>query len=343
MQQAGRRTILVVDDTPENIDVLKAILSPEYAIKVATSGGLALRLAQMAPKPDLVLLDVVMPEMDGYEVCRHLKGSDDTSAIPIIFITAKGEAEDVALGFALGGADYITKPISAPIVLARVRTHLMLHDERLHLEGLVRERTAQLEKLQADLILQLGRAAEFRDNETSAHTVRMARFSHALALRAGVSEGEAEPLLLAAMMHDVGKIGIPDDILLKPGKLTPEEFGIMKRHCEIGAKIIGDHDVELLRMAREIALSHHEKWDGSGYPHGLKGEDIPLLGRICALADVFDALTSPRTYKTPWSVEDAFALIDREAGKHFDPTLARLFIDMEPTLRQIQQTYRDAE
>ncbi|MDP1524380.1 MAG: response regulator [Rhodocyclaceae bacterium] len=342
-QQTAKRTVLVVDDTPENIDLLKGILSPEYAIKVATNGRLALKLVTLAPKPDLILLDVMMPDMDGYAVCQQLKANEETRSIPVIFITAKGEVEDVAHGFALGAADYITKPISAPIVLARVRTHMSLHDERLHLEDLVRERTRQMETLQAELILQLGRAAEFRDNETSAHTMRMAHFTQALALEAGMNPSQAEMLRLAAMMHDVGKIGIPDDILLKPGKLTAEEFDVMKRHCEIGVKILGDHDMELLRMAREIALTHHEKWSGAGYPRGLKGENIPLIGRISAIADVFDALTSPRPYKKPWSVEDAFDLIRKEAGEHFDPRLAELFLSMEPKLREIQNTFKDAE
>ncbi len=342
MGQPEKRTVLVVDDTPENIDLLKGILGPEYGIKVATNGRLALKLAMLSPKPDLILLDVMMPEMDGYEVCRQLKASEETRAIPVIFITAKGEVEDVAQGFALGAADYITKPVVAAITLARVRTHMKLHDERLHLEDLVRERTRQLEDLQAELIYQLGRAAEFRDNETSAHTMRMAQFTHVLAKEAGVPQKQADALLLAAMMHDVGKIGIPDEILLKPGKLTPEEFDVIKTHSEIGAKIIGEHDAELLRMAREVALTHHEKWNGTGYPHGLKGEDIPLYGRLAAIADVFDALTSPRPYKKSWPIEDALALVQKEAGEHFDPQLAQLFIALEPTLRHIQETYRDA-
>jgi putative two-component system response regulator len=338
-----KRTLLIVDDTPENIDLLRGILSPAYAIKVATSGRLALKLVNMKPLPNLVLLDVMMPDMDGYEVCRQIKGNAATRHIPIIFITARGEVDDVAHGFALGAADYITKPINAAIVQARVRTHISLHDERLLLEDQVRERTRQLEQLQLELILQLGRAAEFRDNETSAHTLRMAHFTHLLARRAGVGEKQADTLLYAAMMHDVGKIGIPDSILLKPGKLTDAEFKVIKTHCEIGANIIGKHDAEILRMAREVALTHHEKWNGQGYPHGLKGDEIPLVGRISALADVFDALTSLRPYKQPWPAEEAFALIAREAGEHFDPELAQLFISLEPELRRIQETYKDAE
>lgn len=342
-ERQTQRTILVVDDVATNISVLRGILSPMYAIKVATSGRLALALASRDPKPDLVLLDVMMPEMDGYETCRQLKSNPETSAIPVIFITAKSDTEDVAYGFELGAADYIAKPVNGPIVLARVRTHIALYDERVHLEDLVRSRTRQIEELQSQLVLQLSRAAEFRDNETSAHTTRVARFAHLLALSTGMSPKQAEPLLLAAMMHDVGKIGIPDQILLKPGKFTPDEFEIMKRHAEIGAKIIGPQESEVLRMAREIALTHHEKWNGQGYPHGLKGEEIPLLGRVTALADVFDALTTERPYKNAWSMEEALSYIEREAGAHFDPRLAKLFIALEPELRRICDTYRDAE
>lgn len=338
-----KRTVLVVDDRPENIDLLCDVLSPLYAVRVATNGQLALKLAATAPMPDVILLDVMMPGMDGYEVCAKLKASAATRTIPVIFITAKNETQSVARGFELGAADYVTKPFDPMIVLARVRTHITMHDEHLFLEDLVQGRTQQLEKLQMELIFQLGRAAEFRSNETSAHTMRMAHFARLLGKHAGMSDQQADTMLYAAMMHDVGKIGIPDNILLKPGKLAEEEFTIMKQHPEIGARIIGHHDAEVLRMAREVALSHHEKWNGTGYPYGLKGEAIPLSGRISALADVFDALTSPRPYKKAWSVADALAHIEREAGEHFDPTLALMFVSLEPEIRRIQATYKDAD
>lgn len=337
----AQRTLLVVDDTPANIDLLKGILGPHYTIKVATNGLLALKLADLPPRPDLILLDIMMPGMDGYEVCQTLKTRESTRAIPVIFVTARDQAEDEARGFELGAADYLIKPISAPIVLARVRTHLRLADERLLLEDMVRERTQQLEQLQMELIMQLGRAAEFRDNETSAHTLRMAELSRLLGQRAGLDARQCERLLYAAMLHDVGKIGIPDTLLFKPGKLTDDEFAQVKRHSEIGAKIIGDHGADVLRMAREIALTHHERWDGAGYPSGLRGQEIPLVGRISALADVFDALTSERPYKKPWSVDDALAWIRQEAGKHFDPELTQLFLALEPELRRIKSTYPD--
>jgi putative two-component system response regulator len=340
---AAKRTVLVVDDRPANIDLLCDLLGPMYTVRVATNGPLALKLAAMAPAPDLILLDVMMPGMDGYEVCTRLKASAATRAIPVIFITARADAKDVARGFDLGAADYITKPFDVRIVLARVRTQIALHDERLFLEDLVHDRTQRLEKLQMELIFQLGRAAEFRSNETSAHTMRMAHFARLLGRHAGMSERQADTFLYAAMMHDVGKIGIPDNILLKQGKLSDEEFAAMKLHPEIGARIIGHHDAEVLQMAREVALTHHEKWNGTGYPHGLKGEAIPLSGRVAALADVFDALTSPRPYKKAWSVADALAYIKDQAGEHFDPILARMFVSLEAEIRQIQATYKDTD
>ncbi len=338
-----KSTVLVVDDTPDNIDLIRGILEPMYDMQVATNGHIALALANREPRPDLILLDVVMPEMNGHDVCRQLKANPQTKDIPVIFITARSEVEDVAYGFSLGAADYITKPMQAAILLARVRTHLSLGDERHHLEELVAARTLQLETTQMELIYQLGRAAEFRDNETSAHTLRMAHFSRLLAERLGMDSKRATVVMYASMMHDVGKIGIPDDVLLKPGKLTAEEFEIIKEHPEIGGKIIGVHDAEVLREARNVALSHHEKWNGKGYPRGLKGKEIPLVGRICALADVFDALTSPRVYKRSWSIEEAFTYIRTESGEHFDPELAALFLELEPELRHIQETYRDED
>ncbi len=336
-----KHTILIVDDTPVNINLLKGILSPYYLVKIATRGALALRVADKEPRPDLILLDVMMPDMDGYAVCQQLKSKASTRDIPVIFVTARDQAEDEARGFELGAADYLIKPVSVPVVLARVRTHLTLADERLLLADVVRERTEQLEQLKIELIKQLGRAGEFRDNETSAHTMRMAQFSRLLAERSGIEPVQCEILLHAAMLHDVGKIAVPDAILRKPDKLTAEEFAIIQQHCENGVKIIGTHDTEILRMAREIALSHHERWNGSGYPNGLQGEEIPVLGRIAALADVFDALTSIRPYKRAWPVEEALELIAKEAGAHFDPQLAQLFISLEPELRQIMATYQD--
>ncbi len=224
---------------------------------------------------------------------------------------------DEARGFEVGAVDYITKPISPPVVLARVRTHLALYDQKQELERLVKKRTKEILETRLEIIRRLGRAAEFRDDETGMRVIRMSKYAHEIALEIGVDEEEAELILNVAPLHDVGKIGIPDAILLKPGKLTPEEWKIMKKHAEYGARIIGDHPSKILQAAKTVALTHHEKWDGTGYPNGLGGEDIPLVGRICAIADVFDALTSKRPYKEVWDVDKAVNLILEEKGKHF--------------------------
>jgi putative two-component system response regulator len=341
-------TVLIVDDAPENIDVLRSILGSDYLIKVAITGQLALKIVAMQP-PALIILDVMMPELDGYEVCRQIKENEATRHIPVIFVTARRNIEDETRGFELGAADYITKPFSQPIVLARVRAHLALNNQQQYLQALVQERTCELESTNRKLeqtyltmIQQLGRAADYRDNETGMHVVRVGNFSKLLGLATGFLESRAELLKYASMMHDIGKIGIPDHILLKPAKLTEEEFDIIKQHPQIGAIIIGDHDAEVLQMAKEIALSHHEKWNGLGYPKGLSGNDIPLVGRIVAIADVFDALTCVRPYKTAWPVDKAFELIANEAGKHFDPYLVGLFLNEKTEVRRITTQYSDS-
>ena len=348
MNEVNSKTILVVDDVQSNIDVLKGILGDHYAVRVATSGRLALKVSFSANPPDLILLDVMMPEMDGYEVCRLLKEDERTQKIPVIFVTAKSEVKDEIHGLSLGAVDYLAKPVSAPIVLARVKTHLALYDRSSHLEGLVQERTAnlqikshELEETRLEIIRCLGRAAEYRDNETGFHVVRMSSYVKLLAVKSGLTEFEAEQFMFAAMMHDTGKIGVPDQVLLKPGKLTSEEFDIIKTHPQIGAFIIGEHNTELLKLAREIALTHHEKWNGKGYPNGLKGEEIPIGGRLTAIADIFDALTSVRPYKKAWSVDDALDLLQKEIGEALDPKLAPLFIELRPEIEKIMQTFRD--
>jgi len=333
--------ILVVDDTSSNIDVISGILADTYQIKVATNGENALRIARAEPAPDLILLDIIMPGMDGYQVCRELKQDVRTQRIPVIFLTARTAVEDQARGFSLGAVDYITKPVSAPIVEARVRTHLSLYSQASHLESLVRARTAELSETRLQIIQRLGIAAEFKDNETGMHILRVAHVCRLLGLAAGMTGDEADVLFHASPMHDVGKIGIPDHILLKPGKLNEEEWAIMKKHTTIGAKILGDHASEPLRMARIIALTHHEKWNGKGYPEGLAGEAIPLPGRIVALADVFDALTSVRPYKEAWPVEKAVQLIEEESGQHFDPGLVPIILENLPQICSISDQYVD--
>ena len=334
--------ILVVDDVPENIDLLSGVLRPLYKVKAALNGERALKIANSEPRPDLILLDVMMPEIDGHEVCRQLKKHSATAKIPIIFVTAKNQEEDEKQGLELGAVDYITKPISPPIVLARVHTQLALYDQNRYLESIVEQRTEQLQQTRLEIIRRLGRAAEFKDNETGLHVIRMSHYSRLLAEALEHGDHWTELIFHASPMHDIGKIGIPDSVLLKPGKLDDDEWNIMRTHPQLGASIIGDHDNELMQMSKEIALSHHEKWDGSGYPNGLKGEEIPLSGRIVAVADVFDALTTERPYKKAWAVSDAVKFIDENSGIHFDPDLVLLFHEVMPEILDIKEQYGES-
>ena len=347
-------TILAVDDTPENLDVINGVLTPCYKIKSAINGLIGLKIAQASP-PDLILLDVMMPEMDGYEVCRKLKSDPRTKNIPVIFVTAKAEEGDESEGFAVGAVDYILKPVSPLLLKARVEAHLAIYHQKRILEEKVDVRTRELRltnqyltasqktilNTRKDIIHILGRASEFKDNDTGQHVIRMSHYAKLIGIASGMSEESAELLFLASQMHDIGKIGIPDDIITKPGKLNAEEWEHIQRHSEIGAEIIGEHDVELLRLAHTIAITHHEKWNGKGYPKGLKGSEIPLEGRIVAIADVFDALTSHRPYKNAWSVEKAAALIESEAGEHFDPHLTVLFFDIIADIVKIKDKFSD--
>jgi putative two-component system response regulator len=333
-------SILIVDDVSLNIDVLSAILSPHYRVLSAGSGAEALEICQRDP-PSLLLLDVMMPGMDGHAVCQHLKSDLRTRDIPVIFLTALSDARDEAFGLSLGAVDYLHKPCNSAIVLQRVRIHLDLHNQNLALEAKVKARTRQLEETRIQIVRRLGRAAEYRDNETGMHVVRMSQSTGLLARAAGVPEGGADLLVEAAPMHDIGKIGIPDRILLKPGKLDPDEWTIMKNHTLIGAQILGEHDSDLLRLAHTVALTHHEKWDGSGYPLGLAGEAIPLEGRIVTIADVFDALISERPYKHAWPVEEAIVYIRAQSGIAFDPNLVDRFIELLPQVLEINLRYAD--
>jgi len=339
--ESKKQTILIVDDTPENIDVLVGILKDEYEVIAALNGSKALKIIQSGKQPDLILLDVMMPEMDGYQVCKKLKADYTTQHIPVIFVTAKVSVNDELKGFALGAADYISKPFSPPIIKARIKTHLALYDQNNELEHKVIARTEELNNTRMQIIQRLGRAAEYKDNETGMHVIRMSHYSRVLGLAAGMNTEQADMLLNAAPMHDVGKIGIEDRIILKPGKLDAEEWAIMQTHCKIGAEIIGDDSSELLKMAKIVAMTHHERWDGTGYPKGLKAEEIPRIGRIIAIADVFDALTSKRSYKQAWSVEDAIEQIKKDAGKHFDPYLVSLFIEALPEILSIKEKYQE--
>ncbi len=318
-------TLLVVDDSPDNLNFLTRILQDTYRIKIAPNGLKALAIANSDPAPDLILLDIVMPGMNGYEVCQKLKTNPKTEDIPVIFITARDETVDEALGFKLGAVDYITKPFSPYILKARIKTYLTLHHQNKILEQKVKERTLEVYETRLEIIQKLGIAAEYRDHETGVHIMRMSHVSKLIAQEYGFSEKKSDLIFQTAPMHDIGKIGIPDRILLKRGKLTDDEFKIMERHTLIGAKILGDHGSEILKEAKTIALSHHEKWDGSGYPQHLSGEQIPIEGRIVTIADVFDALISVRPYKKAWSIDEAFEYILSNKGRMFDPELVNVF------------------
>lgn len=337
-----RYTLLIVDDEPLNIDVLFGVLQNDYEIKAATSGQSALDVLAEGVTPDLILLDVMMPQMDGYELCRRLKESPQFRSIPVIFVTAKSDAQSEEIGFKLGAVDYISKPIIPSIVKARVASQLALHNQHRELERLVAERTQEIAAIQLKLVQTLGRAGDYRDNETGTHVIRMAHYSALLAESLGYDAEFVELLFLAAPLHDIGKISIPDSILLKPGKLTPDEWEIMKTHSEAGALIIGEtNGVQLFDVAVNIARYHHEKWDGSGYPEGLSGTEIPIEARICALADVFDALVSDRPYKQAWTLDEAMNYIAENAGSHFDPDMAEKFISLRDQIPNVMELYKD--
>ena len=361
---AKRPTILVVDDTPDNLMLMHSLLKTQYKVKVANGGEKAIRIVNADDPPDLILLDVMMPEMDGYEVCRQLKSNVVTRDIPIIFLTAKAEIEDERRGLELGAVDYITKPISPPIVLARVKTQLslkasadFLRDKNDFLEQEVQRRTREVAAIQDVTILTMASLAETRDNDTGNHIRRTQHYILALARKlqnhprfsAFLTNANINMLFKSAPLHDIGKVGIPDSILLKPGPFEPYEFEIMKRHTVLGRDAIEHAEqslgvqVEFLKFAKEIALSHQEKWNGSGYPEGLKGEQIPISARFMALADVYDALISRRVYKEGMPHEKAVEIIKEGRGTHFDPDMVDAFLDIKEDFRAIAQKYADSD
>ncbi|MFD1122598.1 two-component system response regulator [Methylophilus flavus] len=320
--------ILIVDDEPLNLKVLKQVLQDDYRLSFAKNGMDALDLVKKE-RPGLILLDVMMPGMTGFEVCRHLKNDPETHTIPVIFVTALTDEADESEGFNAGGVDYINKPISPSLVRARVKTHLSL----VHID--------ELKNTHLELIQRLGRAAEFKDNETGMHVIRMSHVSGRIALELGMDAGFAEQLVHAAPMHDIGKIGIPDSVLLKPGKLDDDELAVMRTHPQLGADILDRSTSPLIKLAHTVALYHHEKWDGSGYPFGMKGEKIPIEARIVAVADVFDALLSKRPYKEAWPVEKAVEEIKSQVNRHFDPLVVEAMLNCLPDLIAINAKWRE--
>ncbi|WP_261904180.1 HD-GYP domain-containing protein [Vibrio fortis] len=339
---SSKPTVLVIDDTPSNLDVLTGILKDTYQVKVAINGHIGMKIAKTVPQPDLILLDIMMPEIDGFEVCRQLKAQPNTAHIPIIFVTAKIEPEDEVKGLSLGAVDYLAKPITPEIALQRVKTHVALYDQQRALSSQVKEKTREINLGKLETLSILGRAAEFKDNETGMHVMRMSHYCEILAKASGMTDEDAETLRDAAPMHDIGKIGIPDSVLLKPGKLDAEEWTIMQKHVEYGVEILGTQsDSKLMKMAIQVAQYHHEKWDGSGYPNRIAGEDIPLVGRIAAVADVFDALTAERPYKKAWSVDEALSLFEEQKGKHFDPRIVELLFENLPQILAVKDKFKD--
>ncbi|SFF76112.1 putative two-component system response regulator [Duganella sp. CF458] len=364
LELIARKTVLLVDDSPDNLVLMNDLLKDLYKVKVANSGEKALRIASTGQPPDVVLLDVMMPEMDGYEVCRRLKADPATRNIPIIFLTAKTEVEDEKLGLDLGAVDYITKPISPPITLARVRNHLMLkehadflRDQNEYLEQEVRERTREVVAIQDVTILAMASMAETRDSETGNHIRRTQFYVKALAERlkghprfgAVLTDSYINLLFKSAPLHDIGKVGIPDRILLKPGRFEPHEFEIMKTHTTLGRAAIEHAERSLgtpmafLSIAKEIAYSHQEKWDGSGYPEGLAGAKIPVSARLMAVADVYDALISRRVYKDGMPHEKAVQIIIEGKGKHFDPDVIDAFVGLQEEFRAIAARFHDTD
>lgn len=348
--------VLVVDDTETNVDLLVGMLDEVYDVRVATDGAGALE-AVAEEKPDMILLDVMMPGMDGYEVCRRLKASPETRDIPVIFLTAMTGENDEARGLSLGAVDYIAKPFSPELVKSRVNNQIELKRYRDRLEDLVRERTSELAATQEVAIYCLASLTETRDPETGGHILRTQRYVRTLAERlsrrpsyGSALDGATVALLYkSAPLHDIGKVGIPDRILLKPGRLTTEEFEVMKTHPALGRDAIEHAEkqlgmtVDFLACAKEIAYSHQEKWDGSGYPEGLAGTDIPLSARLMALADVYDALISRRVYKAPMSHAAATEIILAGLGSHFDPDVVGAFLAIQDEFQSIAQRFADSE
>jgi putative two-component system response regulator len=354
MNQMKKQKILIVDDTPDNIEVLRNTLHTEYKIVAALNGEKALTIVHRDEPPDLVLLDVMMPDMDGYEVCRRLKENPQTAMIPVIFVTALNKTGNEAHGLSLGAVDYIAKPFEPALVRARVENQLELKRYRDHLEELVRQRTDALNLTQQVTIEALASVAEFRDPETGGHIKRTMDYVYTLAMEMKkipeyqmlLTPEYIDLLHRSAPLHDIGKVAVRDKILLKEGRFTEEEFEEMKHHVEFGSAAISAAEKRLgtnsfLRVANEIASTHHEKWDGSGYPEGLIEREIPLAGRLMAVADVYDALISKRVYKGAYSHERAMTMILEQRGTHFDPDVIDAFERVSEAFREIAVNNQD--
>ncbi len=340
-----KKRVLVIDDTLANIKVLNELLRDQYQVSVATNGPDGLDIANSANKPGLILLDIMMPDMVGCEVIKNLKANPKTENIPVLFITAKGEVEDEAFGLSLGAVDYLRKPINPPIVKARVKSHMNLHIYQEHLEELVIARTEQLRMGYIDTVHRLALSTEYKDEETGAHIRRISYYTEEIARQLGMDKTFIETIFYASPMHDVGKVAVPNSILLKKGPLNDEEWDIIKSHSEIGAKILEGSVSPLLEMAVDIARCHHERWDGGGYPKGLKGDAIPLTARIMNISDQYDALRCKRPYKAAFDHEKTVSIITKGDGRtmpeHFDPEILRAFKQSLPKFNEIFETHKD--
>jgi putative two-component system response regulator len=337
--QIDQARVLVVDDDPANVLLLEKILDRGgYANVQSTTDPCKVKAMHQKWSFDIILLDIRMPELDGFQVMDQLAKITENDYLPILVLTAQIDSKTRLTALEKGAKDFLTKPFD--------QAEVLLYKQRLWqkeiLEAKVRERTQELRASRLEIVGRLARAGEYRDNETGAHVIRMSKFCQRLALAVELGGDRSEMILHASPMHDVGKIGIPDGILLKPGKLDAEEWAVMKTHADIGGAILDGENSDVIRMARSIALTHHEKWDGSGYPAALAGADIPIEGRICALCDVFDALTSERPYKKAWSMEETLALIEDNQARHFDPGLMGPFKEILPDLVQIKESHPDS-
>ena len=349
-QQILDARILIVDDEETSILLLTSILEKAgYKNITSTSDSREASRLYRYYKPDLLILDINMPGVDGFEVLQDLNEMVSDDYLPILIISSDTSRETRLKALDSGAKDFIIKPIEEVEALMRIRNLVevrLLHNEVLEhnkvLDSRVRTRTQQLNDTQLDVIQRLARAIEYRDSETGMHIIRMSHYSSSLAAHIGLSMSTCEMILTASPLHDIGKIGIPDRILSKPGKLDEEEWEIMKTHTLIGAELLSGSSSELLNMAREITLTHHERWDGTGYPYGLKGEDIPLVGRICGISDVLDALLSDRPYKKAWTLDDAIAEIKRASGHQFDPEVVNKLLEIIPQIEHIRYKYDDA-
>ena len=343
-QPDTRPVILAVDDAEDLLALIGKALASEYRVKLAGDGGDALTLVAEAPQPDLILLDVDMPGASGYEICQLLKEDPATAHIPVIFLTGKVEPAEQLEGLDVGAVDYLTKPINGRLLMARVRIHLALSRRQAELERQVRERTAQLEDARSQLIRRLARAMEFHESAAAGNKVlRVSQYAKLLAQAAGMKPEVAELLQKAAPLYDIGKMGVPSEILRKPGKLSVPDLERVRRHPELGAEIIGEHKDPVLALARLLALNHHERWDGTGYPKQLKGNDIAWPGRVMALVDAFEAMTTTQFYRQkPYTLDEAAKLIRAEFGKQFDPSLADAFEKALPEMSKVREKFSDA-